>query len=743
MRRSSSMGRSVTVITAALAALAGGMGTAQAGVQVGSSAWEWGSPLPQGNTLRAMDVRGPTGYASGEFGTLLKTTDGGVTWTGLPTGTFTGLTEVQAVDADTLVAGGGCVARRSDDGGQTFRRIAFTPVENACREPLAAMTFPLEQTGFLALADGTVLQTSDGGTAFAQRSALPGTRAPGGPDSPTALSFLTATVGYAATTGGKIFATADAGTSWKVVSETNRAVRDVAFADATTGYAVGDGGLFLRTTDGGATWVPRDLGGGRNFTSIRCATPVQCVLATREGDVLVRTTDGGETATVLTPSTEKLFAASFASETRIVAVGEHGATVVSDDAGTTFAPVGGRLSGRFRRLRAGLVAGTAFAPGGDGALARTVDSGRTWTRANVATSEDVRDVAFPTATIGYALDVDGGLFRTADAGATWTTLDTGTTADPPAVVATSAENVLLIGPTGVRRSTDSGGVFETVRDGDVARLRLEEVERAGSALVAWGSQDVAMTRDGGRTWTTIRKPGRYRKAGRRRVNRLVVAHVDFVSARTGFLQDGSSRLWRTTNGGRTWTELVGTGTDGFDGIQFSSPTTGFLIADEGFGDVQQSGILYRTTDGGRTFAPQVVAPDAVFHTGLASPGGGVDYLLAGSTSLFASTKGGVRGTPSTLTITTERRRYTKATRIRVTGKLSPATGSERVTVSRRAEGRTAWQEQTVKVAANGAFTTSWQVTRGANLFVARWAGDFRSAGDGSPFLNVVVKPRRR
>src|SRR5215218_9869949 len=137
----------VAGVLAALPALA------PASVQVGSSGWQWGNPLPQGNNVRAMSFAGTTGYAAGDFGTLLRTTDGGSTWSGLLSGTFTDLNEVQAIDADSLFAGGGCVARRSDDGGATFRRVAFTPVESSCREPLSAGWFVSEQTGFLALAD--------------------------------------------------------------------------------------------------------------------------------------------------------------------------------------------------------------------------------------------------------------------------------------------------------------------------------------------------------------------------------------------------------------------------------------------------------------------------------------------------------------------------------------------------------------------------------------------------------------
>ena len=123
--------RAVAVAALALAGIAAPAAQAD-GVQVGASAWFWGNPQPQGNTLRAMSFAGGQGYAAGEFGTLLKTSDGGGTWKGLRSGTYENLTEVQAVDSSTVVAGGGCTARLSKDGGTTFSRIAFTNVESSC-----------------------------------------------------------------------------------------------------------------------------------------------------------------------------------------------------------------------------------------------------------------------------------------------------------------------------------------------------------------------------------------------------------------------------------------------------------------------------------------------------------------------------------------------------------------------------------------------------------------------------------
>src|SRR6266511_1165339 len=55
-------------------------------VSIGHSGWTWGNPLPQGNTLRAVEFAGGVGYATGDFGTVLRTDDGGTTWGGIATG---------------------------------------------------------------------------------------------------------------------------------------------------------------------------------------------------------------------------------------------------------------------------------------------------------------------------------------------------------------------------------------------------------------------------------------------------------------------------------------------------------------------------------------------------------------------------------------------------------------------------------------------------------------------------------
>jgi photosystem II stability/assembly factor-like uncharacterized protein len=723
--------------------------SAGANVQVGSSGWLWGNPLPQGNTLRAMAFAGANGYAVGDFGTLLQTTDGGATWSGLPAGTFSNLTELQVLDANTLFAGGGCVARRSVDGGKTFTRVAFTGVESSCPvdSNLAALSFLDASNGYVFETSGQVFQTNDGGTRFAAKIAVPGTKTVGGGAAPTDASFRSLTTGFVTTSDGKIYETTDSANSWNVVNATDRAVRALTFTSEKVGYAVGDNSLLLKTSDGGATWVAKGLGAPstQDLTGVQCADDKTCVVTTKAGTVIGVTTDGGDTFKFPSPSTDPLFAAAFANPARLVAAGQQGSTAFSSDAGANFTPVGGRLVGTFSRVVAGKVVGSAFAPGPDGTLGRTVDGGHTWTRGNVATSQDVLDVSFPTVADGYALDFAGGVFNTNDGGQTWATLNTGSTARPAAIYAPSPTAVLVIGPTGIRRSTDSGGSFSAVKGDAVARTRLGAVDRAGSAIIAYGNQDLIQSSDGGKTWKALRKPGTYKRLSRRSkklVNRLGIRNADFIDARTGFLLDTTGRLYRTSNAGKSWTELPGIGTNAARGMSFSSAQKGYLVISS-FGDIRQpTGFLLRTDDGGATWHPQFVVSNPIADNGVAA-GGATDYLLGGQQSLLYSTTGGDSGTSSDLSIVAPKTKYTKPVHITVTGRLKPASGNERITVSYRRPGSTRWTSQTVGAANNGTYTTSWNLAKGVNTFVAQWQGDFRSHGDGSKVLTVTVRKGKK
>jgi photosystem II stability/assembly factor-like uncharacterized protein len=697
-----------------------------AAVLVGHSGWYWGNPLPQGNTIRTLDFSGGRGYAAGAFGTLLRTDDGGASWSGITTGIVNDLSRVDPINANSVVIGGGCSARRSDDGGQTFHRLPFTPSEITCPSPIQAISFASPSAGVLLLRDGTLLSTADGGATFSRRTAIPGTSITGAPAPASAedVFFTSATAGFAVTHApgvGKLYRTVDGGNTWNPVASGQ--FNALWFADSNTGYAVGDGNLLMTTIDGGAVWNSQPLTGATSstLTSIRCVAAT-CLLATAEGTRLIRTTDGGATATDLSPSSSKIFAAAFASPGVAVGAGENGVTVVSGDGGATFTPVGGGLQGPFNRLVA-TNASVAFATGADGTLAKTANGGQSWSDVGVATSANVIGVSFPTPTAGYALDDAGALLKTVNGGSSWSLLNTGTPTHQIALLALDPGRVLLIGPRGMRISTDGGTTFVAARGSTVPPGALNDASAVPGAVIASGGARILISTNQGASFRAVKRP-----------TKTTLRAVHFVSSRRGYVLDAAGRVWTTTNRGRHWTQLLATGTLTASDMSFTAAGRGYLLTDS-FG-TQRGGFVLKTSDAGRTWHPQLVSSTSL--AGIASSADRTDYAMDTSGHLFATTTGGDQGAASSLKLTTKKKTgLRRGATITVSGKLNPAAGGEQVVVSARAE-RHGWVHKVVQVASNGTFTTVWKISR-LTIFVAQWAGDADHEGAGGKVLQVSVK----
>jgi photosystem II stability/assembly factor-like uncharacterized protein len=741
-------------------------GLSLANVNVSKSGWAWGNPTPQGRTLRDIAFSGGVGYAVGYGGTALATTNAGLSWSGLTTGTAVNLERVQALAPATVVVGGGggCVTRISENGGQVFKRI-FNVAESGCSEPVAAFSFLSAKVGFLLLDNGSIELTSDGGETFTRRTGIPGTAASsgGGGMVGTDIHFTTPTAGIAFVSdpnsgASTAYVTPDGGVSWTPVSLPAGAhVTSVHFVDASNAYAIGPNTL-LRTTDGGEKWSAQSIAAGNSFNSIDCATATTCLLTVSGGNQLVETADGGATDTVKTTSSSLIYGAAYASASQIIAVGASGATVLSDDGGATFTPASSDIGGQYSRLRLG-PGGMLLAPGANGDLAISNTAGQTWQVISTQSSQELVDVAFGTPALGYALDAKGGLQRTSNGGASWQTLNPGTTSPARAVVAVGTSTVLLIGPVGINRAVN-GGPFTPI-GGVASRAHLSDYELAGSTVFAFGQGTHSLLRSSaeGAKWTAVNLP-LARKAGKKNGKKVrasagaSISSVAFTSAQNGKLLDTQGRLWSTRNGGRSWSEILSAG--GSRGVQlaFSDPSDGFMSVQGFIGDPGNAYVL-RTSDGGATWHPQEISAGAIPYDGLvASSSLDAAALLQGISAanapvnrlFFTTTSGGdVAGTSEMLSLSTPKRTFTKRRlkaahySVRVSGALAGALGGEAIVVSHRNLAGGAWQQQQVVAGANGgSFATTWHITQ-SSVFVAQWAGDSGRPGQGSKVLTVTVR----
>src|SRR5829696_2403303 len=116
----------------------------------------------------------------------------------------------------------------------------------------------------------------------------------------------------------------------------------------------------------------------------------------------------------------------------------------------------------------------------------------------------------------------------------------------------------------------------------------------GSGIVAAGRLRLLFSPNGGLTWRPLRRPTRSR-----------IHDISFVSTQTGYLVDVSFRLWKTTNAGRTWTELVSTGRP-MTQVDFADARNGYVVVPRVGREAH--GFVLRTSDGGASGRPQLVSP---------------------------------------------------------------------------------------------------------------------------------------
>ncbi len=124
--------------------------------------WFWQNPLPQGNHLWGVSVLDAnTVVAVGTFSTVIKTTDGGVTWAvqHYAGGTTDALLGVSFVGADTgtTVGSSGTILRTTDGGATWTLQTSGTPAW------LYGVSFVDSNTGTAVGERGTIVRTTDGG----------------------------------------------------------------------------------------------------------------------------------------------------------------------------------------------------------------------------------------------------------------------------------------------------------------------------------------------------------------------------------------------------------------------------------------------------------------------------------------------------------------------------------------------------------------------------------------------------
>ncbi len=199
-----------------------------------------------------------------------------------PTGT-TSLNSVYAISPTSVACAGAQRVIRTLDGGLTWT----SPLT------LGGVNIYSIHSGYsanwLALTQNTTWMMTVGN---------PGgiTLSSGHPDSIMALHFSTPGCITAVGTTGKIETSCDTGATWQVRVFTGLTLNSVWYADANTGVACGVFGSIKRTVDGGTTWATVTSGVVQNLNGITFADVLTGYIVGNSGTFL-KTIDGGATWT--------------------------------------------------------------------------------------------------------------------------------------------------------------------------------------------------------------------------------------------------------------------------------------------------------------------------------------------------------------------------------------------------------------------------------------------------------------
>ncbi|MBD3161809.1 MAG: hypothetical protein GF346_05980, partial [Candidatus Eisenbacteria bacterium] len=254
-----------------------------------------------------------------------------------------------------------------------------------------------------------------------------------------------------------------------------------------------------------------------------------------------------------------------------------------------------------------LVTGTNV--GTDGYCYRTTDGGDSWMRDADAPGGAV--VQFIDPLYGWMLKegTGGAIWRTTDGGAGWSRHSTGGSwIDGMQFV--SPTRGWVHGSNGTMRRTTDGGVTWTAQSlgtgayCDAAFFVDEEFGWAGGGY-GGGSGYIRRTTDGGATWTA-QSPA---------TSDHIVSFF-FLDRDAGWALGYGGRIQRTTNGGATW-QVAGT-TNLFYAyeILMIDALNGWVSVGQEFGSQyghDGRGFLFRTTDGGSTWTEEWESPWIMNH----------------------------------------------------------------------------------------------------------------------------------
>jgi photosystem II stability/assembly factor-like uncharacterized protein len=557
--------------------------------QIAFAQWELQNPLITQSTLNDVTlIDENTGWAVGDNGTIIKTTNSGIDWLNQQSNTINSLRGVSFVDINNgwAVGENGTVLKTTDGGSNWIMQTS------GVTDDLNDVWFTNINTGLVVGEQGSVLKTNDGGNGWIAQTM-------GNTITLYSVCLIDENNGWVvgdnSSTGhpdGLIKRTTDSGNTWTTqlspINTEEECLYDVYFTDINTGWIVGrkhDGtnpwGEILKTTNGGSNWIAQICPTQAELSSVNFidsnngwATAADRWYGVIKGHIL-RTTNGGSTWLLYNLGVSKgTNGISFTNSINGLTVGENGTIQLSMDGGKNWnSPPGGSTNDWtdvcFTDPNIGMVIGDG------GTILRTVNIGTSWTPVVTGTTNDFTAMCFIDANEGWAvtgiihgfhteLRDSSFIFHTIDGGVTWTKQIT--------MPLTLFNDVFFV-------DANNGWVVGTNTDS-----------------IWWTSSYSFMlrTNNGGMSWSQTNLD-----------SFPTPIKIQFINTSTGWMLCNSpgmgcwGGLFKTSDSGNTWNLSLDYCWSDF---QFNDMNNGIAVKGVNSWSGEQWGIISKTTDGGETWS---------------------------------------------------------------------------------------------------------------------------------------------
>ena len=200
-----------------------------------------------------------------------------------------------------------------------------------------------------------------------------------------------------------------------------------------------------------------------------------------------------------------------------------------------------------------------------------------------------------------------------------------------AVEVTPEHDIREGGESLIIRTTDGGNTWHRQNSGIFGKPLRKVYFRSASEGWSIGEEGVLIhTSDGGKTWQSIET------STKNNLNDL------FIRNGIGWVVGDWGTLLKTTDGGQTFTEIDGNvfGRKSLKSVYFVNETYGWIVTYNAPTSTRQenAGYIYKTTDGGVTWTEQFATEAALFRVHFIDNQAG--WVVGDRRSVFATTDGG-------------------------------------------------------------------------------------------------------